>query len=152
MGILFYSAVFHHTALYYSHSEPTQSFLLFDIHVPTVCIICMETMRAQSCCSCLLIRACDLMKVFCFFFKLRSQKTYHRAMRINIIRMICQGKVSSDGRRPDTVMGYFSPVFHSHTQSTVDKLACYQMSSLGASRGIQLNFAGTLGEIKNTCK
>lgn len=26
-------------------------------------------------------------------------------------------KVSDDGRRPDTVMRYFGPVFHSHTHS-----------------------------------
>lgn len=56
-------------------------------------------------------------------------------MTINIIRNIVEGKVSDDGRRPDTVMGYFSPVLHSHTQSTMatDVLACSQMLCLGGS-------------------
>lgn len=54
-------------------------------------------------------------------------------MRLNIIRVIVEGKVSDDGRRPDTVMGYFSPVFQS-TEAT-DLLVCCQVPS-GVNRVI----------------
>lgn len=113
--------------------------MLPRLHLPVAFIIGMETVRALSCCSNLLIRACDLMNVFLFRSPLwlfitsshcfcSSTAKRNTAMRINIIRMIFRSK-SDDGRRPDTVMGYFIPVFHSPTQSTVatDILACNQV-------------------------
>lgn len=68
------------------------------------------------------VRACDLVKVFLFcstlnlsitpsslsFLQIMHKMKYHRTMRLSVIRMTVKGKVSDDGRGPDTAMGCFS--------------------------------------------